>query len=182
MDLNWKPAIGDPTLIGWLAVVGYFLSAVLCAWVAVRLGRGDQAQQQKSWWILSLVLVALGINKQLDLQGLLMEVGRAFAYRHGVYEKRRFLQLGFLILLGLTSLTALGLWFWMNRRHWREQGFMLAGSVFLVTFVLVRAASFHHFQEFLALPLGGIKLHRIIELFAMAWIGAAAIRRLSELR
>ena len=180
--MNWKPGIGDPTFIGWFAVFAYFFTAALCAYVASRLDRRSGALQRRAWWILALVLTTLGINKQLDLQGLLMELGRWFAYQHGVYEKRRVLQMIFLFLLAIASLTALFLWFWMNRRNWREQGYMLVGSVFLVTFVLVRAASFHHFQDFLAFPLGGVKLHRVIELFAIAWLAASAIKRLKDLR
>ena len=180
--MNWKPGIGDPTFVGWVAVIAYFSTAALSACVASRLDRRIRASQRKAWWILTLVLVVLGINKQLDLQGLLMELGRSFAYQHGVYGKRRVLQMIFLFLLAVVSLTALFLWFRMNRQNWREQGYMLVGSVFLVTFVLVRAASFHHFQEIFAVPLGGVKLHRVIELFAIAWLAASAIKRLRDLR
>jgi len=180
--MNWKPGIGDPTFIGWFAVFGYFSTAALSAYVASRLDRRNRASQRKAWWILSLVLVALGINKQLDLQGLLMELGRSFAYEHGVYEKRRVFQVIFLFLLAVVSLTIMFLWFWINRQHWRDQRWMLVGSLFLGTFVLVRAASFHHFQDFFAFPLGGVKLHRIIELFAIAWLAASGIKRLREIR
>jgi hypothetical protein len=181
--VNWKPGIGDPTFVGWFAVFAYFSTAALCVYVARRLGQDPRAEssQRRAWWILSLLLVALGINKQLDLQGLLLELGRAFASRHGLYERRRVLQMIFLFLLAVTSMTLLFLWFWMNRGHWREQGYMLAGSVFLVTFILVRAASFHHFQDFFAFPLGGVKLHRAIELFAIGWVAASAIKRLKSL-
>ena len=180
--MNWKPGIGDPTFIGWFAVFAYFSTAALCAHVASRLDRRIRASQRKAWWILALILVVLGTNKQLDLQGLLMELGRSFATQHGVYEKRRVLQMIFLFVLAVVALAAVFLWFWMNRRNWREQGYMLVGSVFLVTFVLVRAASFHHFQDFFAFPLGGVRLHRVIELFAIAWLAASAIKRLRELR
>ena len=180
--MSWKPGIGDPTFVGWLAVFGYFSTAALCAYVASRLVSKIRASQRKAWWILALILVVLGINKQLDLQGLFMELGRSYAYQHGVYEKRRILQMIFLFVLGVVSVAAVFFWFWLNRENWREQGYMLIGSVFLVTFVLVRAASFHHFQEFFGLPLGGIKLHRVIELFAIGWLGGAAIKRLRELR
>ena len=172
--------MGDPTFIGWFAVFAYFFTAVLCAYVAHRLDRRMKTSQGRAWWILALVLIALGTNKQLDLQGLLMELGRSFAGQHGLYEKRRVLQMIFLFLLAVLSLTTLFLWFWMNRAHWREHGFMLVGSVFLVTFVLVRAASFHHFQDFFGFPLGGIKLHRVIELFAIGWLAVSAVIRLRE--
>ncbi len=180
--MNWKPGIGDPSLIGWLAVMGYFITAGLCAWVAVRLGRGTGGPQRRSWAILALVLVVLGINREMDLQGLLLAWGRSFAYEQGIFENRRALQMIFLGLLAVVALTALFLSYWMNRHHWREQGWMLVGSVFLVTFVLLRASSFHHFQDFLAFPLGGVRLHRIIELFAIAWLAGSALKRLRELR
>ena len=77
--MNWKPGIGDPTFIGWFAVCTYFCTAALCAYVASRLDRTPSGLQQRAWWILALVLVALGTNKQLALQGLLMEWGRSFA-------------------------------------------------------------------------------------------------------
>ncbi len=175
--MNWKPSIGDPTLIGWLAVFSYFFTAALCAYLAKRSDTGNCVLERRAWWILALVLAVLGINKQLDLQGLLMEFGRAFASRHGMYEKRRVLQIIFLFLLTAVALTAVSIWFWLNRHHWRELGFMLVGGVFLVTFVLVRAASFHHFQDFFAFPLGGVRLHRVIEFFAIGWIAVAAIKR-----
>jgi hypothetical protein len=178
--VTWKPGIGDPTFIGWFAVLGYFVSAVLSTCVALRLTKINSSQR-KAWWILVVALVLLGLNKQLDLQGLLMELGRSFAYQEGVYEKRRFLQMIFLFVLTIATLIMVILWFRMNRQSWREEGFMLVGSMFLVGFVLVRAASFHHFQEFFALPLGGVRLHRVIELFAIAWVATAAFKRLIEL-
>jgi hypothetical protein len=180
--MNWKPGIGDPTFVGWFTVFAYFSTAALCGYVAHRLDRRTKGAQRRTWWILALVLIALGINKQLDLQGLLTDWGRAFAYRHGFYENRRALQLIFLFLLVMVSLTALLLLFRMNRHVWHEQGFMLVGSVVLVAFVFVRAASFHHFQEFFALPLGGVRLHRVIELFALASLAAASLKRIRDLR
>lgn len=51
-------------------------------------------------------------------------------------EDQSFTTMIFLLLLAIVSLTAVFLWFWINRHNWREQGYMLAGSVFLVTFVL----------------------------------------------
>ncbi len=58
----------------------------------------------------------------------LIEVGRTFVYQHGVYEKRRILQMIFLFLLAVVSLAAVFLWFWMNRHNWRELGYMLVGG------------------------------------------------------
>jgi hypothetical protein len=180
--MNWKPGIGDPTFIGWFAVFAYFSTAALSAYVATQLDRRTRASQRKAWWILSLVLLALGINKQLDLQGLLMELGRSFAYQYGIYENRRVLQVIFLCFLALVLLSIIFLWFRVNREHWAEQGYMLVGSLFLITFVLVRAASFHHFQDFFALPLSGVKLHRVMELFAIGWLAASALGRLRKIR
>jgi len=146
-SMNWTPAIADPTFVGWFAVFAYFSTAILCAFVAARSALRGTAKG-RAWWILALVLVVLGVNKQWDLQGFVLEWSRSFASKHGVYEKRRIVQMAYLLLLAIIAMTAILLWIWMNRHDWREHGYMMASSIFLVTFVLVRAASFHYFQDF----------------------------------
>jgi hypothetical protein len=69
---NWSPGIGDPTFMGWLTVVLYFLASLGC-WITARtlssegLSAGSTNEVRAWRWIASTFL-ALGINKQLDLQ------------------------------------------------------------------------------------------------------------------
>src|SRR5438105_1302226 len=81
---QWRPGIGDPTFIGWLTVVAYAGAAVLCIRDALR---EKEAPARRAFWsILGVMMILLGINKQLDLQTWLTITGRRIALTEGWYE------------------------------------------------------------------------------------------------
>ncbi len=101
------------------------------------------------WCITAIVLILLGINKQLDLQSWFTQVMRDLAKEHGWYEARRQYQFAFVVALGAVGLlatvtAALVLW-----RVLPRIGIALLGLAILVTFVVMRAASFHHIDALL---------------------------------
>ena len=80
VDGRWEPGIGDPSLVGWITVAAYFSAALLCYRAHQRASGHDPyaAVDNKVAWVwmgLALALGALGVNKQLDLQSLLTQVG-----------------------------------------------------------------------------------------------------------
>src|SRR3954468_15751872 len=81
IDGQWRPGIGDPTLLGWTTVVAYFAAALACGRTAAAKG----GRPTPFWSLLSLLLVFLGFNKQLDLQSVLTEIGRRLAREQGWY-------------------------------------------------------------------------------------------------
>jgi len=99
MIYGWSPQISDPTIWGWLTVVNYF-GAFSCAAWAVRIDR----RRANFWIFVSLIMLALGINKQLDLQALLTVVGREIALQDGWYQDRRVFQKWFIELVTAASL------------------------------------------------------------------------------
>src|SRR5436309_2462519 len=91
-EFNWTPGIGDPTIGGWLTVVLYFF-AVWSTWKT-----GNSVWQRREvvlWRAISLLFIALGINKQLDLQTALTEFGHVIAFNQGWYEQRQTVQVLF---------------------------------------------------------------------------------------
>ena len=46
----------------------------------------------------------------------------------------------------------------------RENWLALVGLVFLITFIMIRAVSFHHFDQVIKLSLAGIRMNWILEL------------------
>src|SRR5262249_9076970 len=60
-----------------------------------------------AWRTISVLFLALGINKQLDLQTALTEAGRVLARYQGWYEQRQFVQLVVIALFAMTCLIAL---------------------------------------------------------------------------
>jgi hypothetical protein len=58
--------MGDPTVVGWLAVASYVCCAVWCAVVAQRLQRGQALAMPREAWdygFLALTLAFLALNK-----------------------------------------------------------------------------------------------------------------------
>ena len=84
---GWTPQIGDPSVLGWLTVASYFFASLLCLRAA-----GHDASAKNLWRALGFALIALGINKQLDLQTLFTQVGREYARSGRWYEHRRAVQ------------------------------------------------------------------------------------------
>jgi hypothetical protein len=174
---NWSPGIGDPTIGGWLTVCLYAATAV-AIWLVLR--RVDFTRKESEQWVwrgLLLALVALGINKQLDLQSALTELGRIAAQRQGWYDHRGQVQEAFIAgtgILGMTLLAALVVLAWGSQGATMTA---LAGGFALLVFVMVRAASFHHVDLLLNRDFSGLKYNWIVEMGALAWILASALRR-----
>lgn len=175
---GWRPGIGDPTFMGWMTVCGYLLAFILCSRrFRVLLHMNDSFPRIKAkllWSGLALILLALGVNKQLDLQTWLTAFGRALAREQGWYEQRRFVQIIFVI--GITVILCGGLA--MIAVHLplasRRARVALIGVCFLTAFVVTRAASFHHFDVLLKTDLAGARLNWILELGGIFMIALAA--------
>jgi hypothetical protein len=103
---NWTPGIGDPTIGGWVTVALYLLASGSCWISAQKLGLEDipRSNERRVWRVISVLFLALGINKQLDLQTALTEAGRVVAQYQGWYEQRQFVQLVFIALAAMTCL------------------------------------------------------------------------------
>lgn len=171
---GWRPGIGDPSVMGWFTVAAYFFAAFLCkrAGAYARI-RGDMGARQ-FWTMLAVLLLALGINKQLDLQTLFTLAGKQVAQTQGWYESRRLVQ-GIFILLVVAG-AAFGLhWSWRKIRHRAAHlWFPLSGFALLLSFVVIRAASFHHVDQLLRFKMAGLKLNWILELGGIALVALGA--------
>ena len=181
---HWSPGIGDPTVLGWVTVVAYIAAAVACGWVWRSDRRaelaGDRAASPTFWLILSVLLSFLGVNKQLDLQSLLTEIGRAFSRKQGWYERRGAVQLAFVAAAGVVALIA-AFWFaWIARKNLKRNLTALVGIVLLLAFVSIRASSFHHVDVVINSTLAGVRWNAIMELggIGLTALGAFVSMRL----
>ena len=163
LSVDWSPGIGDPTWIGWITTVAYFVGVAMCI-RAFRRARVNRRSSATSWLMLGIALVLLGLNKQLDLQILLTEIGRNVARQYDWYQQRRTIQEVFIAMLAAT-LTGVAVVVLIVSRRIRELRLSLIGVAVLLLFVLERAATFHHApilpdSDWLnaALELGGIVL------------------------
>ncbi|HEV8608387.1 MAG TPA: hypothetical protein VGQ99_23845 [Tepidisphaeraceae bacterium] len=148
--------------------------------------RKSQIANRKSllpsfWFTLCAVLVLLGINKQLDLQSCLTQIGRDLSKSEGWYENRRAVQAIFVLLISLLGLATIAATYWYIHSAWRRYRLAFFGIVYLVTFVIIRATSFHHIDIFLQSTLGGIYFNHILELGGILFIAYAAWRATRDL-
>ena len=182
--IDWYPHIGDPTVIGWTITVAYFFVAFLCyrAGLAARAAGSDVQKNRNSivWFGLGAVLLGLGINKQLDLQTLLIHLGRERAKSNDWYGVRREIQLVFVLMLATLGLTFTAVVFWMTRGEWRQYWPILIGVVMVVAFVLIRAASFDHVNYLLSRwrIIGPFKMKYVVEFGGVMIIGLGALKSL----
>ena len=168
---RWSPQIGDPTTIGWLTVALYFIASVLSVFVFYRKSK----TRGIFWLFLSVVLFALAINKQLDLQSAFTATGRCVAQAQGWYAERRAFQLKFIISIVVTSFLVALLLFWMMRRELRTIWLALAGISLLIAFIAIRAVGFHHFDQFIGYKIGSIRMNWALEIGGIAMIGVNAL-------
>ena len=188
-EFRWHPGLGDPTWTGWLTV-GAYVVAVVLAWMAYRSARSDARLLSAShpheaanehlvagFWLLAFVVVtALGINKQLDLQSLFTQVLRDAAHVEGWYEDRRRYQFAFVLAIAGTSVVSIGTVAWIMRAVLYRVWLAVIGLAALSSFVVIRAASFHHVDTILnRLSHRGIVA---FELLAIAITAAGAWRSL----
>ncbi|MBP1654877.1 MAG: hypothetical protein H6Q28_1433 [Bacteroidetes bacterium] len=183
---GWSPGIGDPAAIGWITVAGYLVAAWLCYRVSI--GHSPDAgnvrstawRERRLWRVLGGVLVALGLNKQLDLQSAVTEALRIVAREQGWYRFTRDYQSAFIELLAIVTLTGTGglvAFTWKRSRSVKIAGL---GLCCLGAFVLLRAASFHHMDALIHGRVLSLKLDRIMELGGIGVVGLGAAQRLVQ--
>jgi hypothetical protein len=173
----WRPEIGDPTVMGWVTVAAYFTVAVLCLGCAWKAKLGSSRTEFLFWSGLAVLLLLLGINKQLDLQTWLTLTGRRMARAQGWYEYRRPVQLLFVVMVALAAVGGFAAIWRFVREHRRELWISLLGLVLLLAFVIVRAASFHHVDNLISFHFAGVRMNWVLELGAIGLIALGAWRR-----
>ena len=184
--LVWRFGIGDPTPVGWLTVVAYAVAAACSAHAfltarasQLRLATADpgEASDQRAikqlWFVISITMVVLAVNKQLDFQSLLIQEARKRAYAQGWYDDRRRYQVDFIAGVVLTGLLiTIGLTVWL-RHVLRRVILAVTGLSTLVLFVVIRATSLHDVDR--ALSLGGdLRVNWVIELGGIGLIMVAS--------
>ncbi len=177
---DWRPGIGDPTFAGLAHGRGVLRGGVvLFAGTRCRPAllepRGSAGLHRLSGESSPSGLAALGVNKQLDLQSAVTELGRMTARAQGWYDHKAAVQRGFVEVVAVLAIgLCLGLAV-LARRELRRVAVALIGWTALCLFVGIRAASFHHVDRLLGMRWGRAPLNAILELGGIAVIAIGAI-------
>ena len=176
---RWSPQIGDPGLTGWLTVLAY----AACALLALAVWRRLKGQRGRVFWlVLSLLLAALAVNKQLDLQSAVTAAGKCLARAQGWYDQRRVMQV---LFIGAVVAAALVLLVSMTASLWGRLRYNLMAAIGLtlvLCFVLVRALSFHHFDRLIGTTNFGVTNNFLFENAGLVLIAVNATWLLARKR
>jgi hypothetical protein len=143
---RWQITIGDPNIIGWAICAAYALAAILAV-IVLRAAPFDPAHRNRErilWSLIACLMAALALNKQLDLQSLMLAVGRCLSQEQGWYENRRLVQRDFIFALIAVAAVGGAAIIWLLRGIVRHNLIALLGLACLAGFVLIRGGHLFH--------------------------------------
>lgn len=131
---------GDPTPIGWTITVAY----ALVAWMCLR------ARSPRGFWVaLAVILAALCVNKQLDIQTEITAFARSIAKEQGWYGTRHGVQVAAaaaaLVAVAGLAFLATGTWRGQLARGWPA----IAGIAVIGAYIALRMTSIHEVDAFM---------------------------------
>jgi hypothetical protein len=165
-SFHWIPGIGDPTLPGWLTVVLYLVTS-FSSWKSGREAEIEDSRcrnESRAWRSIAVLFLALGINKQLNLITAVTVFGRTVAYLHGWYDRRQPVQMVLIGLLAMSCILAVTMLLIWMRRAPIATWLALIGATMTLTFVLIRAVSYHYVDRFLFERILGLRWNWVIEI------------------
>lgn len=165
--------------MGWFTVFAYAVAAVFASIAAIKTRRhGESGKNHTIWFGTSILFVLLCLNKQLDLQSLATDIARVLSKSQGWYGERRAVQRVFVLGI-LAAAGTFALWFALRFRvFWLKHALLVTGLFFTLTFIVVRAVSFHHVDEFLGFRLAGVRMNWLLELTGIFLVALAAVREI----
>lgn len=158
--------------MGWVLVAAYLLTAALSM---IAISRAATRRERWFWTFAGLFMLAMAVNKQLDLHTAVTDVGRCVAQMQGWYSERRAAQQKFVFVL-LTIFTLIPvalagvLWRCIGRI-----GLALIGLVFVLCFVSIRAIGIHHVDVLLSTPILSVEPNWVLELSGPVLISLNAV-------
>ena len=175
--IRWTPGIGDPSFVGWLTVALYFIVALYCYRVYSSrdiIFDTNKAQQNAFWLFLTIAFLLLGINKQMDFQSFLTDLGRALSIEHDWYQKRKIVQTWFIQTILICGFIMIALLLAIFKPVLKANALAIIGFGVLISFVAIRASSFHHVDYFIKFQFFGIRLNWVMEICSILLVGLNA--------
>ena len=169
MISEWQSSIANADAADWVNVAVNLFAAVMSIWAAKQARIRLAPREELFWRFTAGILVFWAVNELLDLQTLLTAIGRQNAIQNGWYGEHREVQYWFIIGLSVVAAIAGILMLWLTRRTHITVRLAIVGLAMIGLFVLFRAASFHHFDEYLG------RGHPVFNWGAMEFLGTMLV-------
>ena len=142
---GWSVGFHDNDPLDWIVTLGYLAAAGFCiyAWLQEKRS-GPRGVIPRFWLVLAILMALLGINKQLNFQTLLGQIGREAVEDEGLYARRRTIQKLFIFSFCAVGAGVFAGLIWWVRRQWKRYIPALIGLALAGLYAVIRAATFHH--------------------------------------
>lgn len=173
---DWLAGAGDEYLSSTINTILYLVASAAAFYRWRVLSQERLSRPERVFWLsIALMLLFLGINKELDFQVLLREVGRRAAESDGWYQYRRLVQAVFAaILTAAITLYALFMIYLIRKSASRYLPALL-GLLILCGYVILETTSLSHVGLNLAeSERWGVRLTDLIEMAGIALIFVSA--------
>jgi len=171
---------GRLTTLGWTMLALYLLAALLVFRAAAASTSPNSRAMDHIWISLGIILAALGLNKEIDLQTVLIEIGRRVARNEHLFAYRLELYLVFFLgfILAMTALfAAVMLRFSADvGKFARQFPFAASGLALICTYIVIRAAVIDNVNVMLGLDLKQIPFLWLLEAGGLLLIMIQALR------
>ncbi|MHC4995239.1 MAG: hypothetical protein ACYTGQ_09330 [Planctomycetota bacterium] len=190
---NWHAGLNDVDFTGFLNSGFCLVAAMLCLAYAMLLTEtkttnphnfhATRRTYRTVWYLMSLGLLLFCLNKQFDLQSLIIPAARHLAMEQDWYPGFHLYRALMLGLIACSGLGLVGFLAWAMRGRFRENRLALSGVLVLGLFVSLRFASFQNIDKDLGVDLQNVWFVHGLESagFALITVGAAVnLRRLVQ--
>jgi len=178
---HWREHAGDYTPIGWFVTGLYLLGAGICM-ICIIKSRQHSPTCTRFWWMCVLALLLLGINKQLDLQMLLADLGRTYAKSRAWYTMRKPVQIQAVSIVLALCLGLVEIILFKLRQQPKITWLALFGLTILALYFGLRMVSLHHVDKLIMGSYGGLAMGSLIEVAGILCINASALIELLKSR
>jgi hypothetical protein len=179
---------GHLTALGWTMFALYLVAALLSFRAAAAFIRSQSLVVSSQWssqtgriWIwLGVILTALGLNKPINLQTLLIELGRQIAGEENLSTHRAGLHVLFFLAFVLAMIALLAVVMFRFRlavaKFARQLPLAAGGCVLICIYILIRVASIGRVDLMLGFDLEHVPFLWLLEASGLLLIIAQALR------
>jgi len=170
---RWRPGFHDPSVMDWATTGLYVVAFLWCSQAAFRIRPTDIApldltRMKLFWAMLSVMMLLLAVNKQMDLHQWAWLTARAHAREHSWYDKRHYVQIGAMVSVVLFAVASGAAMIRLVRRTAPRGTFgfhvlALVGALLTASYVVIRMASLSRVDKMIGWNVGSVTLNRILE-------------------
>jgi hypothetical protein len=172
---RWSIGLGDRSTLGWITVVVYFQAAVCTGVAARKAGPG-----WRYWIAMTPILVFLGVFKLFDLPGLFTDAFRSGFMQSQQGEFHGTIQRNISAAMLLAGVAGIAVIFYFSRRLLWKIRIAMAGVIYLIAFMVIRAISLHMIDHVLEIQVLGVKMNHVLELGGLALVLIPAIMKIAH--